>query len=136
MAWHSLRVNIGILYTEKTPKKHLETRPDPHHWSLQMIIILIWGAPGGGGNETDSHSHRGRSPTRTTWGIFQNQEGAIKDLPKTQRLYPNSKKFLDNFCESWYDCRIKKYNYILKVTHEITLFTTFLLFSRSSGSRR
>ena len=68
MAWHSLRVNMGILYTEKAPKKHLETRPDPHHWSLQMIIILIWGAPGGGGNETDSHSHRGRPLTRTTLG--------------------------------------------------------------------
>ena len=58
----------------------------------------------GGGNETDSHLHRGRSPSRTTWGIFQNQEGAIKDSPKTQRLYPNSKKFLDNFLKLRYNC--------------------------------
>ena len=67
---------MGILYTKKAPKKHLETRPDAHHWSLQMIIILIWGAPDGGGNETDSHSHRGRPSTRTTWGIFTKTKGA------------------------------------------------------------
>ena len=69
-----------------------------------MIIIIIWGAPGGGGNETHSHLDRCRSPTRTTWGIFQNQEGAIKDLLKTQRLSPNSKKFLDNFWKLRYNC--------------------------------
>jgi hypothetical protein len=59
---------------------------------------------GGGGNETDSHSHRRQSPTRTTLRNLRNQEGAIKDLLKTQRLYPNSKKFLDNFCKLSYNC--------------------------------
>ena len=73
-----------------------------------MIIIIIWGAPGGGGNETDSHLHRGRSPTRTTQVKFKNQEGAIKDLPKTQRLYPNSKKFLDNIPQVRYTLQMEE----------------------------
>jgi len=59
---------------------------------------------GGGGNETDSHSHRGRSPTRTTQVLFTKTKGAIKDLPKAQRLYPNLKKFLDNFLKLRYNC--------------------------------
>ena len=62
----------------------------------------------GGGNETHYHLDRSRSPTRTTWGISQNQEGAIKDLPKAQRLYPNSKKFLDNFREVRYTLQMEE----------------------------
>jgi hypothetical protein len=62
----------------------------------------------GGGNETHYHLDRSRSPTRTTWGIFQNQEGAIKDLPKTQRLYPNSKKFLDNISQLRYTLQMEE----------------------------
>ena len=63
---------------------------------------------GGGGNETHYHLDRSRSPTRTTWGIFQNQEGAIKDLPKTQRLYPNSEKFLDNISQLRYTLQMEE----------------------------
>ena len=62
----------------------------------------------GGGNETHYHLDRSRSPTRTTWGIFQNQEGAIKDLPKTQRLYPNSEKFLDNISQLRYTLQMEE----------------------------
>ena len=37
-------VYIPILYARKAPPDHHQTRPDAHHWSLQMIIIIIWGA--------------------------------------------------------------------------------------------
>lgn len=51
----------------------------------------------GGGNETDSHSHRPRSPTRTTLKDSVNQKGVKKDLPKPFLLMTNLKKILDNF---------------------------------------
>ncbi len=90
---------MRILYHRKAERCNLS--------ATKKIILVIANENHyhlGGGNETDSHLHRGRSPSRTTWGIFQNQEGAIKDLPKTQRLYPYSKKVLDNFWKLRYNC--------------------------------
>ena len=72
MAWHSLRVNMGILYHRKATARNLS--------ATKKIFLVIANENhyhlGRGGNETDSHLHRGRSPTRTTWGIFTKTKGA------------------------------------------------------------
>jgi len=62
-------------------------RPDAPMWSLQMRIIRIRG----GGNETDSHSHRRRSPTRTTLRKFKNQYKRKRPAQSTT-LIPQLKK--------------------------------------------
>ena len=72
-------------------------RPDPLFWSR-----------GGGGNETHYHLDRRRSPTRTTLGNLRNQEGAIKDLLKSQCLYPNSKIILDNISQIPYNLSMEE----------------------------
>jgi hypothetical protein len=88
--------NMGILYPKNA------TRCKVSATRCAYVVTLCQGVNKnhshlGGGNETHSHLERPRSPTRTTLGNLRNQEGAIKDLPKAQRLYPNSKKLLDNF---------------------------------------
>jgi hypothetical protein len=95
---------MGIFYHRKAGRRNLSATRCAYVVIANDNHYHLGRARWGGGNATNYHSHRRRSPTRKPQVKFKNQEGAIKDLPKPQRTYPSSKKFLDNFCELSYNC--------------------------------